>query len=95
MDNSLFGLPQGAAFITKGQNTYQAAPAILKDYGYTSAVFHGNGGSFWNRNEIYKSFGYNHFFDLNYYEVKTNSDLAEYGLMDKPFLNNRLIYCKR
>lgn len=47
LENSLFGLPQGSAFITKGQNTYQAAPNILKDNGYTSAVFHGNNGSFW------------------------------------------------
>ncbi len=54
LDNSLYGLPKGAAFITKGQNTYQAAPAILKDKGYTSAVFHGNNGTFWNRSEIYK-----------------------------------------
>ena len=29
MDNSLYGLPQGSAFITRGNNTYQALPAIL------------------------------------------------------------------
>lgn len=85
LENSLFGLPQGSAFITKGQNTYQAAPAILKEDGYTSAVFHGNSGSFWNRNEIYKSFGYDHFFDANYYDTSSKEDMAEYGLLDKPF----------
>ncbi|MGJ7921248.1 LTA synthase family protein [Neobacillus sp. LXY-4] len=84
LENSLFGLPQGSAFTTKGLNTYQAAPAILGQQGYTSAVFHGNSGSFWNRNEIYKSFGYNKFFDSNYYQMKAE-DLAPYGLMDKPF----------
>ena len=31
LENSLFGLPQGSAYITKAQNTYQAAPSILKD----------------------------------------------------------------
>ena len=41
LENSLFGLPQGAAFTTQSQNTYQAAPAILRQHGYTSAVFHG------------------------------------------------------
>lgn len=85
MDNSLFGLPQGAAFMTKGRNTYHALPAILKSHGdYTSAVFHGNGGGFWNRTEIYKSFGYDYFFDANYYLIP-DGELAEYGLMDKPF----------
>ncbi|MGM9949579.1 MAG: LTA synthase family protein [Lysinibacillus sp.] len=85
LENSLFGLPQGSAFITKGHNTYQAAPSILKDQGYTSAVFHGNGGSFWNRNVIYKSFGYDKFFDASYYDTSNPGDMAEYGLLDKPF----------
>jgi lipoteichoic acid synthase len=84
LENSLYGLPQGSAFTTKGLNTYQSAPAILGQQGYTSAVFHGNSGSFWNRNEIYKSFGYNKFFDESYYEM-TPENLADYGLMDKPF----------
>jgi len=84
LENSLFGLPQGSAFTTKGLNTYQAAPAILGQHGYTSAVFHGNSGSFWNRNEIYKSLGFTNFFDSNYYQIDT-LEQAEYGLMDKPF----------
>lgn len=85
LENSMFGLPQGSAFITKSQNMYQAAPAILKDYGYSSAVFHGNNGSFWNRNEVYKSFGFDHFFDASYYDTSSSKDMAEYGLLDKPF----------
>ncbi len=85
LENSLFGLPQGSAYITKAQNTYQAAPSILKDYGYTSAVFHGNNGSFWNRNVIYKSFGFDKFYDASYYNTGTSGDMAEYGLLDKPF----------
>lgn len=89
LENSLYGLPQGSAFTTKGLNTYQAAPAILGQQGYTSAVFHGNAGSFWNRNEIYKSFGYNHFFDSSYYELSPEN-MADYGLMDKPFFEQTL-----
>ena len=85
LENSIFGLPQGSAYITKGQNTYQAAPSILKDYGYTSAVFHGNNGTFWNRNVIYKSLGYENFFDASYYDTSSSIDMAEYGLLDKPF----------
>ncbi|WP_449622187.1 LTA synthase family protein [Robertmurraya sp. Marseille-Q9965] len=84
IENSLYGLSQGSAYTTKGLNTYQAAPAILGQKGYTSAVFHGNSGSFWNRNEIYKSFGYDKFFDISYYDTE-KEQMAEYGLMDKPF----------
>ncbi|MFS0874931.1 LTA synthase family protein [Solibacillus isronensis] len=85
LENSLFGLPQGSAFITKGQNTFEAAPTLLKDYGYTSAVFHGNNGSFWNRNIIYNQFGYDEFFDESSYDTSDPKNMAEYGLMDKPF----------
>lgn len=91
IENSLFGLSQGAAFFQRGTNTYQAAPGILKDHGYTSAVFHGNNGSFWNRNQIYKSFGYDRFYDINYYDVKPE-DTAQYGLMDKPFFEQSIPY---
>jgi lipoteichoic acid synthase len=84
LENSLYGVSQGSAFTTKGMNTFQAAPAILDQQGYSTAVFHGNSGSFWNRNEIYKSFGYENFFDSSYYEMK-KEDMADYGLMDKPF----------
>lgn len=85
LENSLFGLPQGSAFITKGQNTFEAAPSLLKDYGYSSAVFHGNNGSFWNRNIIYNQFGYDEFFDESSYDTADSKNMAEYGLMDKPF----------
>lgn len=89
LDNSLYGLPQGAAFTTKGLNTYQALPGILGQQGYTSAVFHGNTGTFWNRDEIYKSFGYNDFFDSNSYDMNPE-DLTDYGLMDKPFFEQSI-----
>ncbi|MEE3953612.1 LTA synthase family protein [Peribacillus frigoritolerans] len=89
IENSLYGLPQGSAFTTKGLNTYQAAPAILGQQGYTSAVFHANTGSFWNRDEIYKSFGYNEFFDSSSYDMNPE-DLTGYGLMDKPFFEESI-----
>jgi lipoteichoic acid synthase len=89
IENSLFGLPQGSVFTLKGLNTYQAAPAILGQHGYTSAVFHGNRMSFWNRDIIYKSFGYDHFFDSSYYNM-TPSDVVGYGLKDKPFFKQSI-----
>lgn len=84
MDNSLYPMSQGAVYVNKAQNTYQASPAILKTHGYTSAVFHGNYKTFWNRNEMYRSLGYDEFFDAEYYNM-TEENTKNYGLKDKPF----------
>jgi lipoteichoic acid synthase len=89
LENSLFGLPQGSVFTTKAENTYQAAPAILGQQGYTSAVFHGNYKTFWNRDEIYKSFGFDKFFDASYYDMNSQ-DVLNYGLKDKPFFKESI-----
>ena len=85
LDNSLYGLPQGAAFVTKGNNTYQALPSILhQEGGYTSAVLHGDNKSFWNRDEVYKHLGIDEFFDSSYYDMSEDK-VINYGLKDKPF----------
>jgi lipoteichoic acid synthase len=84
MENSLYPLNQGSVFISKAQNTYQATPAILKGYGYNSAVFHGNYKTFWNRNVMYKALGYDQFFDASYYNL-TPPNIKNFGMKDKPF----------
>lgn len=90
MDNSLYGLPQGSAFVTKGKNTYQALPAILSQkQGYTSAVFHGDSKSFWNRDEIYKELGVDYFFDEEFYDM-SEEQVIGYGLKDKPFFKESM-----
>ncbi|MCM3767840.1 LTA synthase family protein [Neobacillus niacini] len=89
MENSLYPMAQGAVFVNKAQNTYQAMPAILKGQGYSSAVFHGNYKTFWNRNVIYKAFGYDQFFDAEYYSM-TDENTKNYGLKDKPFFTESM-----
>jgi lipoteichoic acid synthase len=95
MEASLFGLPQGAAFIQHAENVYYAMPEILRDKaGYTSAAFHGNVGSFWNRTDMYKSLGYQYFFDADDF-VLTEENQAQYGLKDKPFFQQSVKYLER
>jgi len=89
MENSIYPLGQGAVFVNKAQNTYQATPAILGQNGYTSAVFHGNYKTFWNRNVMYKALGYDQFFDAEYYNM-TEEDTKNYGLKDKPFFKESM-----
>ncbi len=88
VDNSLFGLPQGAAFVTKAKNTYQSLPSVLKnEQDYTNAILHGDGKSFWNRDEIYKQFAIDEFFDETYYDMSEDNVIG-YGLKDKPFFED-------
>ncbi|WP_368855432.1 sulfatase-like hydrolase/transferase, partial [Virgibacillus salexigens] len=91
-DTSLYGLPQGSAFVTKGNNTYQGLPAILvQQQGYTSSVFHGDGKSFWNRDEVYKHLGINELYHEDYYDM-SEENVINYGLKDKPFFEQSMPY---
>ncbi|PLS17177.1 glycerol phosphate lipoteichoic acid synthase [Bacillus sp. M6-12] len=89
MENALFPMSQGSVFVNKAQNTYQALPAILKSRGYTSAAFHGNYKTFWNRNEMYKSLGYDKFFDAEYYSM-SDENTKNYGMKDIPFFKESM-----
>ncbi|EOH90219.1 LTA synthase family protein [Enterococcus pallens] len=93
LENSLFGLNQGALFTQMGdKNTFEAAPNILQQTaGYTSAVFHGHSASFWNRDATYKHLGYDYFFDSSYYDINEDNSF-QYGMHDKPFLNQSVQY---
>ncbi|WP_057002377.1 LTA synthase family protein [Agrilactobacillus composti] len=84
LETGLFGLPEGSVFTSLGSdNTFEAAPAILQQTaGYSSAVFHGNTGSFWNRKDVYRNLGYNYFFDASYYDTSKDNAIG-YGLKDK------------
>lgn len=96
IDNSLFGLPQGSAFTQLGSdNTFQAGPQILKPLGYSSAVFHGNVGSFWDRDNVYKSMGYDYFFSSETSYTLTPENSLEYGLKDKLFFQESAQYLEQ
>jgi lipoteichoic acid synthase len=95
METSLFGLPQGAAFIQYTGNVFYSMPEILRDKAdYTSAAFHGNVGSFWNRTDMYKSLGYEYFFDADEFKL-TEENSAQYGLKDKPFFQQSVKYLEQ
>ena len=97
LETSLFGLNQGSFMVQYGStNTQQAAPYILSKHGgYTSAVFHGNAASFWNRNNTYKSWGYNYFFDQSYFSPATDENSFQYGLNDKIMFADSIQYLER
>ena len=91
IENSLFGVTSGAAMVKYSSNQFYAAPTIFKELGYTSAVFHGNTPTFWSRNTTYKSWGYDNFYSLDYFEG-TEEEILGYGLLDKPFFEQSYAY---
>ncbi|MBD5431850.1 MAG: LTA synthase family protein [Lactobacillus sp.] len=96
LENSIYGLQSGSAMSSYGtSNTFESAPAILhQKEGYTTAVMHGGEGSFWNRNNAYKSFGYQYFMPLSYYDNKPGYYIG-YGLKDKIFFDQSIKYIER
>ncbi|MGO2709474.1 MAG: LTA synthase family protein, partial [Leuconostoc mesenteroides] len=96
-ENSLYGLATGSAMVKYGtSNTFESLPAILGQRGYTTAAFHGDVASFWNRDNTYKSFGYNYFFSKAYYANanKANYNIG-YGMKDKIFLRDSAKYIEQ
>ncbi|AXV42994.1 MULTISPECIES: polyglycerol-phosphate lipoteichoic acid synthase LtaS [Staphylococcus] len=92
MDNSIYGLPQGSAYSLKDDNTYQSLPAILdQKQGYTSNVMHGDYKTFWNRDQIYKHFGIDSFYDATYYDM-SDENVENLGLKDKIFFKDSANY---
>lgn len=92
MDNSIYGLPQGSAYSLKGDNTYESLPAILdQKEGYNSNVMHGDYKTFWNRDQIYKHFGIDKFYDATYYDM-SDDNVVNLGLKDKVFFKDSADY---
>ncbi|ASN05238.1 LTA synthase family protein [Virgibacillus necropolis] len=90
-ENSLYPLSRGAVFFTHGQNEYHALPELLNQEDYYTSVLHSNNKSFWNRDQMYNSIGYDHFYGEEAYEVTKENSIG-WGLKDKPFFEQSIKY---
>lgn len=86
-NNSLYPASSGAAYFLYCGNEFNAMPKSFKDSGYNTAAFHGFRESFWNRNVVYRKFGFNNFYGEKSYNIDENVGL---GLSDKSFLNQSI-----
>ncbi|GAA0602477.1 LTA synthase family protein [Virgibacillus siamensis] len=91
LENSLYPLSRGAVFFTHGQNEYHALPEILNQENYYTSVYHSNNKSFWNRDQMYKSLGYDHFYGEKAFEVTKENSIG-WGLEDKAFFEQSMKY---
>lgn len=93
VNNSFFGKASGAVFFTNSGNEYDALPEIIKKNGYYSSVMHANDKSFWNRDIMYQALGYDHFYDIDYYDVNEFNSIG-WGLKDKEFFEQSISLLK-
>jgi lipoteichoic acid synthase len=93
VENSLYPLSRGAVFFTHSGNEYTATPEILNENGYFTASLHANNKSFWNRDIMYQSLGYQRFYSLPDYEVNEENSVG-WGLKDIDFLQQSVDHLK-
>lgn len=93
VDNSLYPLSRGAVFFTHSGNEYEAMPETLTENGYFTASLHANNKSFWNRDVMYKSLGYDKFYAVEEYDVPED-ETTDWGLLDIPFFDQSVEHLK-
>ncbi|MDQ0272220.1 LTA synthase family protein [Cytobacillus purgationiresistens] len=92
IDTSLYPLSGGSVFVRRPDNVFNSLQQLLKEEGgYYSAAFHGNDASFWNREQMYESLGYNRFFSKKDYQV-TDDNSINYGIKDIPFFEQTVTH---
>jgi lipoteichoic acid synthase len=97
LENSLYGTASGSVMSNYGTtNTFQSLTGYLDQDGYTTAAFHGDVASFWNRDNTYKSWGYDYYFSKPYYKGADNTNYSiGYGLKDKIFMKDTADYIQQ
>ena len=85
--NSMYPLNRGAVFFTHSGNEYEAMPELLSENGYFTNVMHANDKTFWNRNVMYDSLGYDEFFSKEDYEI-TPEKSHGWGYLDEYFFED-------
>ncbi|CAG9609365.1 LTA synthase family protein [Pseudoneobacillus rhizosphaerae] len=93
VENSLYPLSRGAVFFTHSSNEFNATPEILKQNGYFTASLHANNKSFWNRDIMYKSLGYERFYSMTDYDIREENSVG-WGLKDKDFFEQSIQHLK-
>jgi len=86
-NNSLYPAASGAAYYKYCENTLDSLPKELSKTGYSTNAFHGYVDSFWNRNIMYQSEGFDKFYGESSFNIDEKVGL---GLSDKSFFTQSL-----
>ncbi|PFG05717.1 LTA synthase family protein [Bacillus sp. es.034] len=94
MDNSLYPLNRGAVFFTHSGNEFDSMTEKLGENGYYTSAMHANNKSFWNRDIMYDSLGYDRYYSLPDYDV-TEDNSVNWGMKDIPFFEQSVEHMKQ
>ena len=87
LNTSLMPTNNGTAFVSYFNREYVSIPKLLKEKGYYTFSMHANNGSYWNRDVMHKSLGYDHFYSKKEYEI---DEVVGLGLSDKSFFKQSI-----
>ena len=89
---SLLPATSGTVAINYWDRDYPTIQKLFKNQGYYVFSMHGNNCSFWNRNLLHQSFGYDKFYCYtDFYDIDETIGL---GLSDKSFFKQSIAYLK-
>lgn len=90
--SSLLPTNNGTVFINYWNRKYETIQKKFNDAGYYTFSMHANNGTFWNRNIMYNSLGYQKFY--NYESDYIIDETIGLGLSDESFFRQSLVKLK-
>lgn len=90
--NSFYPSTKTFSYKAFEDNEFITLPLLLKEAGYSTIAFHGNEGSFWNRESIYSSQGIDNFISL---EALQQNELIGIGLSDGSLFKQSVDFLKK
>ena len=78
----------GTTFVNYTDRTFESIQKSFKEKGYYTFSAHANDRTYWNREEMYKTLGYDEFFAKDNFEIPEDVNSEDYiglGLSDKSF----------
>lgn len=94
-NTSLLPSATGTVFVNYWKRTYEAMPNIFKQKGYYTASMHANNASFWNRNVMHETLGYDKFYARDSFDYSNEDDIIGMGLSDSAFFSQAVDKIKK
>ena len=92
-ETGLLPSTSGITFVSYFDRKYESITNKFKNKGYYTFSMHANDGDYWNRNAMYKTFGYDKFYSKDSYVI-SEEDVIGLGLSDKEFFKQSTILLK-
>lgn len=91
-NTSLYPLTDSSVFVKYGKQDFTSLEKELKKLGYQADAYHANSRGYWNRDTVYKSLGFDHFYASDNYK---SGAIINMGLSDADFLTQTVDYLKK